>query len=235
MKMSGEEIIPAPREAVWRALNDPAVLKQCIPGCESITKTSDTDLQARVIAKVGPVKAGFNGIVHLSDLNPPNSYRISGEGKGGLAGFAKGGADVRLETVTEGTKLSYDVDAQVGGKLAMLGSRLIDSTARSMATQFFEKFAAIAGSAAAGAPAEAAAAAPAKVARKPAAKRPKKKPKKAAAKKPAKKAAAKKIVKKPAGKKVAIKPAKAAARKPAKKTAKKPAKKAVRKPAKKKL
>lgn len=141
MKMSGEEVIAAARETVWQALNDPDILKQCIPGCESITKHSDTKMEARVIAKVGPVKAGFTGIVNLTDLNPPSSYRISGEGKGGLAGFASGGADVRLEDADGGTKLSYDVDAQVGGKLAMLGSRLIDSTARSMATQFFEKFA----------------------------------------------------------------------------------------------
>jgi uncharacterized protein len=145
MKMSGEEVIAAARETVWKALNDPDILKQCIPGCESITRHSDTQLEARVIAKVGPVKAGFTGIVNLTDLNPPSSYRISGEGKGGLAGFANGGADVRLEDADGGTKLSYDVDAQVGGKLAMLGSRLIDSTARSMATQFFEKFADIVG------------------------------------------------------------------------------------------
>src|SRR4051812_8493874 len=131
MKMTGEEIIPADRDAVWKALNDPDVLKQCIPGCESINKTSDTDMEARVVAKVGPVKAGFDGVVHLSEIDPPNGYRISGEGKGGLAGFANGGANVKLEAVPEGTKLSYDVDAQVGGKLAMLGSRLIDSAARS--------------------------------------------------------------------------------------------------------
>jgi carbon monoxide dehydrogenase subunit G len=179
MKMSGEEIIPAPRATVWAALNDPAVLKQCIPGCESINKVSSTQMEARVIAKVGPVKAGFNGIVHLSDLDPPKSYRISGEGKGGLAGFAKGGANVRLEEVADGTRMTYDVDAQVGGKLAMLGSRLIDSTARSMAAQFFEKFAAVAGSMKAEAPAPVVAPKP----RKAAAKKP-------AAKKPVKKAAA---------------------------------------------
>jgi hypothetical protein len=144
MKMSGEEIIPAPREAVWKALNDPEVLKQAIPGCQEITKISDNDLGAKVTVKIGPVKAAFSGTVHLSNLNPPESYRISGEGKGGVAGFAKGGADVRLEEVPTGTKLSYDVDAQVGGKLASLGSRLIDSTARSLASQFFEKFAALA-------------------------------------------------------------------------------------------
>jgi len=139
MKMSGEEIIPAPREAVWKALNDPEVLKQAIPACQEITKISDNDLGAKVTVKIGPVKAAFSGTVHLSNLNPPESYRISGEGKGGVAGFAKGGADVRLEEVPTGTKLSYDVDAQVGGKLASLGSRLIDSTARSLASQFFEK------------------------------------------------------------------------------------------------
>lgn len=144
MKMSGEEVIPAPRETVWKALNDPDVLKKAIPGCQEIHKTSDTDFDAKVVVKIGPVKATFTGLVHLSDLNPPANYRISGEGKGGVAGFASGGATVRLDEVPEGTKLSYDVDAQVGGKLASLGSRLIDSTARSLATQFFERFAAIA-------------------------------------------------------------------------------------------
>src|SRR5262245_5309275 len=145
MKMSGEEIIPASREAVWKALNDPEILKEAIPGCHEINKTSDTDLNAKVTVTLGPVKANFTGIVHLTNLNPPESYRISGEGKGGLAGFANGGADVRLEEVPEGTRLSYDVDAQVGGKLASLGSRLIDSTARSLAGQFFERFAELAG------------------------------------------------------------------------------------------
>jgi uncharacterized protein len=146
MKMNGEEIIPAPIETVWKALNDADVLKQCIPGCESITKKSDTEMSARVVAKVGPVKAGFNGSVQLKDLKPPHSYRIEGKGEGGLAGFATGGATVELETVPEGTKMTYDVDAQVGGKMAMLGSRLIDSTARSLAGQFFEKFAKVAAS-----------------------------------------------------------------------------------------
>ena len=195
MKMSGEEIIPAPRETVWRALNDVNVLKQAIPGCESITQHSPTKMEARVVVKLGPVKAGFTGVVNLSDMKPPESYRISGEGKGGLAGFAKGGADVRLEPVPEGTKLIYDVDAQVGGKLAMLGSRLIDSSARSLAGQFFEKFAELAGSmkvepvVAAAAPMQAT---PAKkpTAKKPAVKKPavkKAATKKSAAKKPAKK------------------------------------------------
>jgi uncharacterized protein len=148
MKMSGEEIIPADIETVWRALNDPDILQQCIPGCESITKKSATDLTARVVIKVGPVKAGFTGSVQLKDLKPPHSYRIEGKGEGGLAGAASGGATVNLESVPEGTKMTYDVDAQVIGKMAMLGSRLIDSTARSLAGQFFDRFAALAGTAA---------------------------------------------------------------------------------------
>ena len=141
MKMMGEEIIAAPRQLVWDALNDPDVLKKCIAGCEEIKKKSDTEFDARVIAKVGPVKAAFTGNVKLSKLNPPRSYVISGEGKGGMAGFAKGGATVRLsDTGDHATKLAYDVDAQVGGKLAQIGSRLIDSTARKMAADFFNKF-----------------------------------------------------------------------------------------------
>ena len=183
MKMSGEEIIPATIETVWSALNDVEVLKQCIPGCESITKTSATEMTARVVAKVGPVKAGFNGSVKLKDLKPPHSYRIEGKGEGGLAGAASGGATVHLESVPEGTKMTYDVDAQVIGKMAMLGSRLIDSTARSLAGQFFEKFAAVAASMK---PAVKAAA----------------KPRKAPA---AKKAVAKKAVKKTVAKKTAAK------------------------------
>lgn len=200
MKMSGEEIIEAPIETVWKALNDPQVLKQCIPGCESITQTSPTEMKARVVVKVGPVKAGFNGVVHLKDLNPPNGYRIEGKGEGGIAGHASGGATVKLEAVPEGTRMSYDVDAQVGGKMAMLGSRLIDSTASSMAGQFFDKFARLAHEMAAAEPAKAAAApAKAKPAKKAAVK------KVAAKKAPAKKAAAKKVAKKPAAKKVAKK------------------------------
>jgi carbon monoxide dehydrogenase subunit G len=190
MKMSGEEIIAAARETVWKALNDPQILKQCIPGCESITKHSDTRMEAKVTVKVGPVKAGFTGIVNLTDLDPPNSYRISGEGKG-IAGLANGGANVSLEDADGGTKLSYDVDAQVGGKLAMLGSRLIDSTARSLATQFFDKFAKVVG----GLKPEAAPAAPKKkAAKKPVKKAAKKIARKAA--KPVKKAAKKKPAKK---------------------------------------
>jgi len=186
MKMSGEETIPASRETVWKALNDPAILKQSIPGCQSIVRHSGTEMEALVVAKVGPVKASFTGVVRLSDLDPPNGYRISGEGKGGLAGFASGGATIRLATVPEGTKLTYDADAQVGGKMAMLGSRLIDGTARSMAAQFFAKFAALA------ARMEPAAAKPkprkpAKKAVKKVVKKPMKKPAKKPAKKPIKK------------------------------------------------
>lgn len=141
MKMTGEEVIAAPRQAVWDALNDPEILKQAITGCQEIKKKSDTEFEAKVVAKVGPVKASFIGNVKLSKLNPPRSYVITGEGKGGVAGFAKGGATVRLsDTGDSATKLSYDVDAQVGGKLAQIGSRLIDSTAKKMAADFFKKF-----------------------------------------------------------------------------------------------
>lgn len=197
MKMNGEEIIPAPIEAVWAALNDPEILKQCIPGCESITKKSATEMSARVVVKMGPVKAGFNGNVQLKDLKPPYSYRIEGKGEGGLAGFATGGASVNLETVPEGTKMTYDVDAQVGGKMAMLGSRLIDSTARSLAGQFFDKFAELAGNMKAATPVKKAA--PAK--KKAAAKKAPAKKKAAAKKAVAKKAVAKKTAKKTAKKK----------------------------------
>jgi carbon monoxide dehydrogenase subunit G len=141
MDMSGECIIAAPRQAVWEALNDPEFLKQCIPGCESVDKTSDTSFEAKVTAKVGPVRAKFSGKVNMSDIDPPNGYTISGEGTGGAAGFAKGGAKVALSDDPEGTKLEYSVDATVGGKLAQIGSRLIDSTAKKMANDFFGKFA----------------------------------------------------------------------------------------------
>ena len=144
MKMSDEVIIPVPRDTVLKALNDPAVLKQCIPGCESITKLSDTSMEAKVTIKLGPVKASFKGAVTLSDLDPPNGYRIAGSGTS-MMGGASGGADVRLEAVPEGTKLMYDVDAQVTGKIASLAARFIDPTARMLAGKFFEKFAAVAG------------------------------------------------------------------------------------------
>src|SRR5579871_4200481 len=148
MDMTGEVRLPAPRETVWRALNDPEILKQSIPGCEEIQKLSDTEMTARVSAKVGPVSAKFAGKVTLSDLDPPNGYTISGEGQGGVAGFAKGGAHVHLKDDTGGTMLSYEVHAQVGGKLAQIGSRLIDASARKMADDFFARFAAAVGAAA---------------------------------------------------------------------------------------
>ncbi len=140
MEMTGEQQIPAPREKVWEGLNDPEVLKASIPGCQELSKTEDGGFEAKVKAKVGPVSATFTGAVQLSNIDPPNGYTISGEGKGGVAGFAKGGADVKLSDAGEGTLLSYTVNAQVGGKLAQIGSRLIDSTAKKMAGQFFEKF-----------------------------------------------------------------------------------------------
>ena len=140
MDMTGTQRIEAPREAVWAALNDPNVLKRSIPGCESIEKLSDTEMHAKVTLKIGPVKASFTGKVTLSDLDPPNGYRISGEGAGGVAGFAKGGASVRLRADCTATILDYEVKAQIGGKLAQLGGRLIDSTAKKLAAEFFEKF-----------------------------------------------------------------------------------------------
>lgn len=146
MQMNDSQRIPASRERVWEALNDPAVLKQCIPGCQSLEITAPNEMTATVVFKVGPVKATFGGKVTLSDLDPPNSYRISGEGSGGVAGFAKGGAAVRLESESaEATVLHYDVDAQIGGKLAQLGTRLIDSTARKLAGEFFASFAEVVG------------------------------------------------------------------------------------------
>ena len=139
MEMKGEHTIPVARTAVWAALNDVAILKAAIPGCDSINRLSETEIEATITAKVGPVKASFKGLVTLSDLDPPNGYTIRGEGKGGVAGFAKGGAKVRLTDVAEGTRLSYDVDASVGGKLAQIGGRLIDSTAKKLADEFFAR------------------------------------------------------------------------------------------------
>ena len=142
MQMNDSQRIPASREQVWAALNDPAVLKQCIPGCQSLDVTAPNEMTATVVFKVGPVKATFSGKVTLSDLDPPNSYRISGEGSGGVAGFAKGGALVRLESESaDVTVLHYEVDAQIGGKLAQLGARLINSTATKLAGEFFKSFA----------------------------------------------------------------------------------------------
>ena len=141
MTMNGEVDLPASQDVVWQKLNDPEVLKACIPGCQSLEKTSDEGFQAVAKIKVGPVSATFKGKVNLLDLDPPNGYRIQGEGEGGIAGFAKGGARVKLSPSDLGTKLSYDVEAQVGGKIAQLGSRLIDGVARKMADQFFASFA----------------------------------------------------------------------------------------------
>ncbi|MEL7272352.1 MAG: carbon monoxide dehydrogenase subunit G [Pseudomonadota bacterium] len=140
MEMNGSHIIPADRETVWAALNNPDVLRACIPGCKELEMQSPTDMTATVVTKIGPVKATFKGAVKLQNLNPPESYTIAGEGKGGIAGFAKGGADVTLDETEEGTVLAYTVDAKVGGKIAQLGSRLIDSTAKKLAEQFFTNF-----------------------------------------------------------------------------------------------
>jgi uncharacterized protein len=140
MQMSGERTIAADRDRVWAALNDPEVLKECISGCQEMRKTSPTEFEAKVVQKVGPVKATFTGEVELTDVVEGQSYRISGKGKGGAAGGASGGAAVRLEEVPEGTKLAYDAEARVTGKLAQLGSRLIDGFAKKMADDFFDKF-----------------------------------------------------------------------------------------------
>lgn len=147
MDMSGSQRIEATPATVWAALNDVDVLKACIPGCDSINKTSDTEMDAKVTLKIGPVKASFTGKVTLSDLDPPHGYTISGEGSGGAAGHAKGGATVRLESLEDGaaTMLHYDVKAQIGGKLAQLGSRLIDATSKKLAGDFFQKFGQIVG------------------------------------------------------------------------------------------
>ncbi|MFZ5733534.1 MAG: SRPBCC family protein [Pseudomonadota bacterium] len=141
MTMTGEVQLAAPRQVVWEKLNDPAILKACIPGCEELEKTADGGFQAVARMKVGPVSARFKGKVMLSDLDPPNGYKISGEGEGGVAGFAKGGAVVGLTDKDGGTLLSYNVEAQIGGKLAQLGQRLINGAAKKLADEFFVKFA----------------------------------------------------------------------------------------------
>jgi carbon monoxide dehydrogenase subunit G len=146
MEIKGEYRIAASREKVFAALNDAAILQACIPGCESLEKSSDTEMKAKVRMRIGPVSASFTGKVTLSDLDPPNGYKISGEGNGGVAGHAKGGATVTLkEDGPNATILSYVVKADVGGKLAQVGGRLIDSTAKKLAGEFFEKFGAIVG------------------------------------------------------------------------------------------
>ena len=141
MTMNGEIQLAAPREVVWQKLNDPDVLKACIPGCEELETTDDQGFRAIARIKVGPVSARFRGKVSLSDLDPPNGYKISGEGEGGVAGFAKGGAKVDLVERDGGTLLSYHVDAQIGGKLAQLGQRLINGAAKKMADEFFANLA----------------------------------------------------------------------------------------------
>lgn len=145
MDMTGEYKIAAPRERVWAALNDPDVLRQAIPGCEELNKISDTELEAAAKAKIGPVSARFKGRVLLSELNPPESYVLTGEGSGGAAGFAKGEAKVTLVPDGEATLLRYEVKATIGGKLAQLGQRLVDGAAKKMADDFFDKFAELAG------------------------------------------------------------------------------------------
>jgi carbon monoxide dehydrogenase subunit G len=141
MTMNGEVQLAAPRDVVWTKLNDPEVLKACIPGCEELEKTEDNGFRAVAKMKVGPVSARFKGRVTLSDLDPPNGYKISGEGEGGVAGFAKGGATVGLTEKDGGTLLKYDVEAQIGGKLAQLGQRLINGSAKKLADEFFANFA----------------------------------------------------------------------------------------------
>jgi carbon monoxide dehydrogenase subunit G len=140
MEMSAEQLIPATQQQTWEALNDPAMLKQCVPGCEAIDRIGDNQYQVLMVARVGPVSAKFKGKLTLSDIQAPNSYSIAFEGQGGAAGFAKGGAHVRLSPEGEATRLAYDVKASVGGKLAQIGSRLVDAAAKKIADDFFRNF-----------------------------------------------------------------------------------------------
>ena len=140
MEMSGEQLVPAPQRAVWDALNDPEMLKACVPGCESIEKSGDSEFVVTMVARVGPVAAKFKGKLALSDIKPPESYSLAFEGQGGAAGFAKGGAHVKLSAQGMVTKLAYDVKASVGGKLAQIGSRLVDAAAKKVADEFFRNF-----------------------------------------------------------------------------------------------
>jgi carbon monoxide dehydrogenase subunit G len=150
MQITGSFVVPAPRQRVWEALNDPEILRQSIPGCEELNRVGDNEFEGKIVAKVGPVKATFTGKVTLSDLDPPNGYTISGEGKGGVAGFAKGGAKVVLADDAGGTKLDYTADASVGGKLAQIGGRLIEAAANQTASEFFTKFSEVVGAGSAG-------------------------------------------------------------------------------------
>lgn len=140
MEMTGEQLIPLPQETTWRALNDTEILKDCIPGCESIDKQSDNEYLLTMTAKVGPVSAKFKGKMTLSEVDPPHAYTLLFEGQGGVAGFAKGQASVRLVPEGDGTKLGYTVKAMVGGKLAQVGARLIDGVAKKLSEQFFSAF-----------------------------------------------------------------------------------------------
>ena len=140
MEMTGEQLIHASQADTWAALNDPEVLKACVPGCESIDRVSDTEYVVQMTARVGPVSAKFKGKLNLSNMNPPHSYSIAFEGQGGVAGFAKGGADVSLTPEGHSTKLAYKVKANVGGKLAQIGSRLVDAAANKVANDFFNAF-----------------------------------------------------------------------------------------------
>jgi carbon monoxide dehydrogenase subunit G len=179
MQLSNPRIVPAPPEAVFRALNDPDVLKACVPGCESLERTGDDAFQAQMTVRIGPVSAKFGGRMTLADVDPPHGYTLRFEGQGGAAGFARGEARVRLDPAEGGrTSMHYDVDAQVGGKLAQIGSRLVDGAAAKMADDFFARFTArfaapadavaaeAAGADAAAAPADAAAPAPRRLAEK---------------------------------------------------------------------
>ena len=140
MEMTGEQLIPLAQADVWRGLNDPEILKSCIAGCEAVDKTAENEYRIALTASVGPVKAKFTGKLSLSDLDPPNSYAITFEGSGGAAGFAKGGATVKLTTEGSSTRLNYAAKANIGGKLAQIGSRLVDGVAQKMANDFFVKF-----------------------------------------------------------------------------------------------
>jgi uncharacterized protein len=155
MEMKGEQLVPASQANTWAALNDPEILKVCVPGCESIERVTDNEYAVLMTARIGPVAAKFKGKLTLSDLKPPQSYRIAFEGQGGVAGFGKGGAQVQLAPEADGTRLSYQVKANVGGKLAQIGSRLVDAAARKLANDFFtafnEKVASLHGAAAHGA------------------------------------------------------------------------------------
>ncbi len=141
MELKNEFVIKAPRDVVYAALNDPEILKDCIPRCEELIKHSDTDLEAKVVLKIGPVKAKFTGSVTLSPDAPPERFSLVGQGNGGAAGFAKGGAEVVLEQHPDGTLLQCTAKAEIGGKLAQLGSRLIESTAKKLSSKFFQSFA----------------------------------------------------------------------------------------------